>query len=249
MSNSFSVSGAYYDSIYTQKDTAAEVDYLLSLISKYHPIKPFSFLEVGSGTGRHARLLASRDHTVHGLEPSSTMLASCKLVDGFTIQQADISNFKASQRYDHAFALFHVVSYLTSTQELLEAFANIFDSLHHGGLFIFDVWYTPAVYTLKPETRVHNISYNGGVITRIAVPTSHPSLNSVSVDYTFFLTPPKQGTPSCFHESHQLRHFTIPEVQLLAQLSGFEFLTCEEWLTSDNPSTSSWGVCFVLKKP
>ena len=249
MSNSFSVSGAYYDSIYTQKDTAAEVDYLLSLISKYHPLKPFSFLEVGSGTGRHARLLASRHHTVHGLEPSSTMLANCTLVDGFTAEQADISSYIVSQQYDHAFALFHVISYLTSTQEVLDAFENIFASLKHGGLFIFDVWYTPAVYTLKPETRVQNISSDGRLITRIAVPTSHPSSNSVSVDYTFFVTPATPGSPAYYHESHTMRHFTIPELQLFAQLSGFEFLTCEEWLTSDHPSTSSWGVCFVLKKP
>jgi hypothetical protein len=45
-----------------------------------------------------------------------------------------------------------------------------------------------------------------------------------------------------------MRHFSICEIQLLCNLSGFELIQSEEFLSANKPDTNSWGVCFVLRK-
>ena len=45
-----------------------------------------------------------------------------------------------------------------------------------------------------------------------------------------------------------MRHFSIPEIKLLAEFSGFEFLKAEEFVTGNEPSPVTWGVNFILRK-
>jgi hypothetical protein len=65
----------YYDLLYRDKDYAVEGDYVAGLIKKYHPVAQ-SILELGSGAGIHANLLAKKGFTVHGIERSPETLAS-----------------------------------------------------------------------------------------------------------------------------------------------------------------------------
>ena len=45
-----------------------------------------------------------------------------------------------------------------------------------------------------------------------------------------------------------MRHFSLPELDLLAQVAGFERINVEEWLTGAPPSEATWGVCLVMRK-
>ena len=45
-----------------------------------------------------------------------------------------------------------------------------------------------------------------------------------------------------------MRHFSIPEIALLAKTTHFELVHSEAFLTEENPSENTWGVCFILKK-
>jgi hypothetical protein len=38
------------------------------------------------------------------------------------------------------------------------------------------------------------------------------------------------------------------EIQLLAQIAGFQVDCSEEWLSGVRPSDSTWGVVYVLRK-
>ena len=49
-------------------------------------------------------------------------------------------------------------------------------------------------------------------------------------------------------ELHPMRHFSHPEIELLAIHAGFKLLHSEEFLTAKPASKESWGVCFVLQK-
>ncbi len=64
----------YYDLLYRDKDYQAEADYVAGLIQRFNP-KAQSILELGSGTGIHAALLAEKGFTVHGIERNAEMLA------------------------------------------------------------------------------------------------------------------------------------------------------------------------------
>ena len=45
-----------------------------------------------------------------------------------------------------------------------------------------------------------------------------------------------------------MRHFSIPEIALLADLTNFTVIKTEEFGTQEKPSENTWGVCFVLQK-
>jgi len=49
-------------------------------------------------------------------------------------------------------------------------------------------------------------------------------------------------------ESHPMRHFSLPELDLLGQISGFDLVGAEEFLTGNTPSEETWGVCLIFKK-
>ncbi|MDP3028836.1 MAG: class I SAM-dependent methyltransferase [Deltaproteobacteria bacterium] len=69
----FSNYARYYDLLYRDKDYAAEAEYVAGLIRKFHPSAE-SILELGSGTGKHALLLARKGFEVHGVELSEEMI-------------------------------------------------------------------------------------------------------------------------------------------------------------------------------
>ena len=115
-------------------------------------------------------------------------------------------------------------------------------------MFLFDFWYSPAVYNLKPEVRVKRFSDENYLISRIAEPECFNKSNRVDVKYTFFVENKKNNLIKKFHEVHPMRHFSFPEIELFSLKHGFEFLHTGEWLTNKNPSENTWGVYAVLRK-
>jgi hypothetical protein len=76
---------AYYDLIYRDKDYAAEAEYVARLIRSSVPASR-AILELGSGTGRHGRLLAAMGFDVHANRARflnsllTFLLCACSLV-------------------------------------------------------------------------------------------------------------------------------------------------------------------------
>lgn len=247
MTQPFELSSRYYDLLYQEKDSAAEAAYVDQLLQQYG-IDGCELLEFGCGTGRHACLLASRGYRVHGLERSAEMVAAAQQAEGFRCQQGDITTMQLPSRFNAVLALFHVVSYQTSNPSVQAVFANAAAHLHSGGLFLFDVWYSPAVAAQRPELRVKRLRSADLAITRIAEPILHPNANRVDVHYTVMAHDLATGVFHSFEELHPMRHFSLPELDLLADGAGFDRLTAEEWLTGAPPSEATWGVCLVLRK-
>ena len=247
MSQPFELSSRYYDLLYQEKDSSAEAAYV-DLTLQRHGIAGRELLDFGSGTGRHGCLLASRGYRVHGLERSAAMVAAAQQVEGFSCQQGDITTTQLPRRFNAVVSLFHVVSYQTTNSAVQSVFANAAHHLDPGGLFLFDVWYSPAVASQRPELRIKRLQSADLAITRIAEPTLHPNANRVDVHYTVMAQNIANGSFHSFEETHPMRHFSLPELDLLAEAAGFERLTAEEWLTGASPSEATWGVCLVLRK-
>ncbi|MCS5694113.1 hypothetical protein NZK33_19345 [Cyanobium sp. FGCU-6] len=58
----------------------------------------------------------------------------------------------------------------------------------------------------------------------------------MDVHYTVMAQDLTTGAFHSFEEAHPMRHFSLPELDLLATDAGFERLTAEEWLTGSEPS-------------
>jgi SAM-dependent methyltransferase len=237
----------YYDLLYRDKNYAAEADYVRCILHRYG-VNSGDLLEFGSGTGKHGVLLAQYGYTVHGIERSAEMVAAAQLASGFTCQQGDIAAINMGRRYSAVLSLFHVISYQTTNQQLQAVFANASAHLNPSGLFIFDFWYTPAVYAQKPSVRVIRMADDQVEITRIAEPVIHANENRVDVHYTIFARELATDAMHTLQEVHPMRHFSLPEIDLLAQSHGLERIGAEEFSTGEAPSEDTWGVCVILQK-
>lgn len=248
MSNSvFNAYSRYYDLLYRDKDYVGEAAYIQNLLAR-NGIAKGDLLEFGSGTGLHGCLLAASGYTVHGIERSAAMVAKAQKAPGFSCEQGDIATAKMDRTYDAVVSLFHVISYQTTNERLQAVFANAAKHLSSGGLFVFDFWYSPAVYTHKPSIRVKRMADEQVEITRIAEPVIHPNENRVDVNYTIYASELETGAVQTLQEIHPIRHFSLPEIDLLAGVHGFEHIQAEEFFTGDEPSEKTWGVCMVLRK-
>ena len=243
----FNAYSRYYDLLYRDKDYVAEAEYIADLLKRFGMFGE-RLLEFGSGTGKHGRLLASLGYEVTGIERSAEMVAQAQVAPGFTCQHSDICTVQLGHTFDAVLSLFHVVSYQTTNVAVQAVFARAAEHLEAGGLFVFDVWYSPAVYAQKPEVRVKRMANEAIEITRIAEPALRPDENRVDVNYTIFARDLASGAVETLTETHPMRHFSLPELNLLAQTSGFAVVGAEEFLTGNRPSEDTWGVCFIIKK-
>lgn len=247
MTKPFTAYSRYYDLLYQDKDYAGEAAYIRALLTR-HGVAHGSLLEFGSGTGKHGRLLAQRDYQVHGIERSADMVAHSISAAGFTCQQGDICTVQLGRTFDAVLSLFHVVSYQTSNIDLMAVFERASDNLHTGGLFIFDFWYSPAVYAQRPTVRVKRVADDEIEITRLAEPVIYPNEDRVDVNYTIFARDKASGAVQTTTETHAMRHFGLPEIDLLATLNGFARIGTEEFLSGKTAGEDTWGVCVTLKK-
>ena len=244
----FQESASVYDLLYSEKDSLSEATWVAEILSS-HSLKPGGkLLEFGSGTGRHARLLAEKGYFVTGVEPSVDMLQRAGHHPRASFLRGDTASTRLTQKFDAVLALFHVMSYHTSDHELHSFFKTASLHLRRGGLFGFDVWYSPAVSFLVPESRTLTKENAQLRVTREATPTEDIAHSLVDVHYTYAVELLSSGELTQFQETHSMRHFTQSEIQLLADLHGFTIADSREFLTNRRPSRDTWGVWFTLRK-
>lgn len=235
----------FYDLLYHDKDYEKEAVYINRLIKKYRPDAK-SILELGCGTGRHATIMRGLGYEIFGIDRSEALLRVSKS-RGVECEQGDIMTFHIHRNFDVCMAMFHVISYLNADGDLETALRNIRDHLVTKGLFIFDVWFTPGVLHLLPQVREKKASDEQVEITRTAYPSMDNSNNTVTIKYNFTVTNKETDTVNSFEELHMLRHFDIPEIEMIAKQSGFSMLKAEEFVSGEEPSDRSWGVNFILQ--
>jgi len=257
MAEHFKTYSQYYDLLYRDKDYAGEAEYVRDLVQRFDP-QVKSVLELGCGTGKHAELLARAGWQLTGVEMSTTMLEAAQeraanlqqqTVSGsFEPHLGDAREFRIDRTFGAVISLFHVVSYQTSNDDVIRMFETAATHLPVDGLFVFDVWYGPAVVAQKPVVRVKRMENEALKVIRIAEPEFLPDLNRVDVNYTILATSTSDGAVEQFEERHPMRFYSRPEIDLLARLTGFEVVHAEQWMTRSEPSEQSWGVAFVLRK-
>jgi SAM-dependent methyltransferase len=149
---------------------------------------------LGSATGRHGTWIAQGVYRVHGLERSAAMVAAAQQPPCFSCHQVDITSTRLDHRFDAVLSLLHVVSYQATNAAVQSVFARAADHLRPGALFLFDVWYSPAVAAQPSEVRVKRIAADGMEITRLAEPISYNNDNRVQVQYAIFAQDTASGT-------------------------------------------------------
>ena len=243
----FSKYSEIYDLLYSDKDSAKEAEYL-DLLLNNNGLQNANLLEFGSGTGRHAKELIKYGHSIYGIELSAEMVARAELTTNFRCEVGDVLEADLGQTFDGVISMFHVASYQCSDEAIRKFFRSAARHLEQGGKFIFDYWFTPAVYYNCPEVRCKTVCSEKFMVWRIAEPKIFHNQNLVNVNYTIFVQDLYSGMIEKFEETHPMRHFSIPELEMISQIEGFRLKDSYEYLTLETPSSSSWGVISVFEK-
>jgi SAM-dependent methyltransferase len=244
----------YYDLLYQDKNYAEEVEFVVSQIQTFAP-NASSILELGSGTGIHAILLAAAGYEVNGVDISAEMLdraesrlaESPKLRTKLKFTQGDICTINLGQQFDTAIALFHVVDYQITNSRLQSFFQTARNHLKPGGILIFDFWYGAAVLSDRPQIKVKRIENDDISLIRIAEPVMYSEQNQVDVNYQILITDKTTGEVRELRESHQMRYLFMPEIKMLLDSVNMEIIKVGEWLSDRATGFDTWSVYCVAK--
>jgi len=251
----FAAYSRYYDLLYRDKDYAGEARYVFDLLAR-HATGAKRVVEIGCGTGGHARELAKLGLEVHGVDMSAGMLEMAEakraslspdVAARIRFTEGDARTVRLGERADTVISLFHVMSYQTSNGDLMAAFETAREHLNEGGVFIFDCWYGPAVLTDRPAVRVKRLEDLETSVTRVAEPVLNAEENTVEVNYTVFVHDRKTAVDQTLRETHRMRYLFGPEIDLALAANGMSLVASHEWMTEAAPGLNSWSACFVAR--
>jgi SAM-dependent methyltransferase len=251
----FGKSARYYDLLYRDKNYAKEAQFVHELLQQYAP-GARSILELGCGSGIHAVFLAREAYEIQGFDFSTKMinLANSRLgslppdqAARLSFRPGDIRAIRLNSTFDAVIALFHVMSYQITNNDLKATLATAKVHLKSKGIFIFDCWYGPAVLTERPNLRIKRMEDKDMSVTRLAEPEFHPNHNVVDIKYQFIIEDKLKNAVEIFNETHKMRYLFKPEIDLLLAETNFELLDCGEWITRCELGFDTWNVYFVVR--
>jgi len=193
------------------------VDYLESILETFH-FQGRRVLDLATGTGSVALLLARRNYQVTGVDLSAPMLEQARAKSQrerlpVTWIEQDLTRLDLpSASWDWACCLYDSVNYLIGDGALQQAFHGIARTLRPGGLLIFDL-NSPFCFEQELFTQ-HNTSPQARVRYRWR---SHydRARRLARVDMVFWA---EEGE---FRETHYQRAYHTPEVLASLERAGF----------------------------
>lgn len=249
----FGAYASFYDAFYAEKDYPREVDYLETVFSQHGIRAGAGVLDLGCGTGSHAVLLAQRGFRVLGVDRSAEMIVRAERkaresgVD-CAFRVADARSTDLHTTFDAVIAMFAVMSYQCTNSDVTAAFTTARKHLVTGGLFVFDVWFGPAVLAQRPGVRTLVVTTpEGESVTRTARPKLDLVRQTVQVDYEVVRS--REGVVlERIEESHTVRFFFPQELVHFLACTGFEMLALGPFLDlGREPTEADWNVSVVAR--
>lgn len=226
----------YYDTLFKKKDYSAETELVFRLAGKFG-VDPERILEIGCGTGNHTVFLAQKSKEVVAIDVDPKMVELCRA----KIKRKSIKNVTAlhtrvedleENGFDLALALFNVVTYIASTEELESFMQGVAKQLNLGGIFVFDCWNGVAALRDPPKTKT-GTDYT-------LVPT------------TDFFNQVTRLTYRIGQDSYSFSQtlWTPMQIQSAIKAAGMETLLCSPLMKPDKPATyKDWKIMFCCRKP
>lgn len=231
-----------YDLFYQDKDYNSECD-LIEKVAMQGLTGPCEILDLGCGTGGHARELAERKHFVLGVDLSESMInvAAKHSSNNLVFLKSDVRQLNLMRNFDIVILMFSALGYVTTSNDLSQVFEIIRDHIRPSGRIFFDVWYGPAVLKKKPETRKKTFKLKDGKLTRYVTGKLITGSNLCELRYQ--ITHDKwDGTNSVHEESHKMRFFFQNELVEGLKEAGFNKIEFGSFPKGGKPSEKSWNI-------
>ena len=249
-----SIYAGTYDELYYDKDYAAECDLIERIFQTYGNGTIKSVLDLGCGTGNHAIPLAHRGYKIVGVDRSEGMLARAhkKLANLLskstaTFHHGDIRTIDLHQNFDAVLMMFAVLGYQLENADILSSLKTAHRHLRPGGIFIFDVWFGPAVLKQGPSQRVKEIPTPEGKIIRVTSGELDIGRHICTVKYHLSRLEGERLADET-EETHRVRYFFTLELEHFLQGAGFTLARLAAFPDFDRePSEDTWNILGVVK--
>ena len=238
-----------YDLFYGDKDYESECDLLEQAFKRYSKEPVQSILDLGCGTGNHSIPLARRGYKVHGVDLSENMLAHAdEKTQKETIKyhpffsQGDVRSVDLGKQFDAVLMMFAVLGYQLTNDDVLASLRTVRKHLKPGGLFIFDVWYGPAVLAIRPSDRVKVTPTQDGKVIRAASGGLDVNRHLAEVRYQIWRLS-SDRLISETEETHTMRFFFTMELSLFLSECELKLESLTAFPSLDKPADeTTWNV-------
>ena len=238
----------YYDMTHKMHPYKVQADFANMVFQKYGNGGNHA-LDVGCGTGEHAKYMIENGYDVTGIDLSDEMLAIAKRKfrnrdKKPSFIQMDVTELDFDQEFDGAYCFGSTFVYMTTYETLLEALKGIWCSLKDGGVFTFDI--LNGWQMLDPVPHMHISQEDNIKIIRFEKRSIDKMRRMKHIDSLWVIE--ENGRISLELDSDEYRIFFHDELQFLLKSKGFEILAiCVDNLSLEFTPDSRF-ITFVARK-
>jgi SAM-dependent methyltransferase len=155
---------AYYHKLYAHRDEREAAGFIDELIRHLAPGKEATMIDVGCGSGRHCKQIASKGFTVAGFDLAASSIKDAKKNENNDLHffQHDMRMPFGTDHYDYVFNFFTSFGYFKSFEENNKIIRNMSRSLKCGGTLVLDylnVSYAENRMVLSEEKEIDGLLY------------------------------------------------------------------------------------------
>lgn len=203
-------------------------------------------LDLGCGTGKHIKFFLKKGINVCGVEKSKYMCDQIKNNKNLKIINKDIKKIKINKKFDIITALFDVICYFTTKNDLNIFFSVVSRHLKKNGVFLCDFWNKKAVYKSPPKLKILKMKNKNFIIERSSTPKING--NIFEILFNFKVQDLLKNQFYTFREKHIIRPYDTQFLINCAKKHNLVILQSYEFLKFKKPDHNSWKACIVLIK-
>jgi SAM-dependent methyltransferase len=157
----------HYHKLYAHRDDHEAAEFISRLVTWLQPAGGSSILDLGCGSGRHSRYLASMGFDVTGLDLSAESISLARQSERSNLHyhRQDMRQPFGTEAFHHVFNLFTSFGYFEDPAEDLTVIQNVANSLKAGGRLVLD--YMNVVH-LESRLKAEEAVEREGVIYRLS---------------------------------------------------------------------------------
>lgn len=134
-----------------------------------------------------------------------------------------------------------------TNEDVLASLRTVRKHLKEGGLFIFDVWYGPAVLAIRPSDRVKVIQTQDGKVIRSASGRLDINCHQSEVHYQIWKLSGDRLVNET-EESHTMRFFFPMELSLFLSVCELKLESLTAFPSLDKPADeTTWNIIAVSR--
>lgn len=242
----------WYDVMYAPKSYQQDATNALALVKEFNGSQDH-LLELGAGTGNHTLQLAPFTKKITTIEIDSDMgiigKEKTKHLKQVEWHLGPITSADKNLNVDVVMALFYVLNYVQTSQDLSLFFANIHSRMKKNAMFIFDCWNGDRQFTKDTLTTEREYSVDQYIIQQKISTLMRDSDQLTELNYDIHISDGKKGAKHHFAELIKIRRWTKEEIVTAASKTGFEVMAIRSRDNAKIPCTEQDShLWFVLKK-